>query len=115
TRWYTGTTADQRRPGSELGALPGLLLVGVALFLPGVADVVVAALLPEATAVGGHVLHAAHPLGALPGIQMGHHEAQREAVFRRQQFAVLVGGEDGPLGGEIRQAEVRTESVFGPH
>src|SRR5436305_14537326 len=107
-RWCTGTTTDQRRPGSELGALPGLLLVGVALLLPRVADGVVAALLPEAAAVGGHVLHAAHPLGALPRIQMGHDEAQRESVFRRQQLAVLVGGEDGPLGGEIAVAEVRT-------
>ena len=93
-----------RRSRSELRAVPRLLLVGVALLPPGVAEVVVAALLPEAAAVGGHVLDAADPLGPLPGVQMRHDQPQREAVLGGEQLAVLVGGEDACARRRSRRA-----------
>jgi hypothetical protein len=71
--------------------------VGVALFLPGVADVVVTACLPEAAPVLGQVLDAAQPLGALVAVEVRDDETQREAVFGGEELAVVVGGQEGLL------------------
>ncbi len=80
------------------------LLVGVPLLAPRVRPVVVAALLPEAPAVGVEVLDPARPLRALPGVQVGHDQAQREAVLGRQRLAVAVRDEQGGLAGEVLPA-----------
>ncbi|CAM5532892.1 hypothetical protein SALBM311S_01889 [Streptomyces alboniger] len=53
--------------------------------------------------------------GALPRVQVEDDRPEREAVFRRQQFAVLVGGEDRAFVREVRQTEVGAEAVLGPH
>src|SRR5690606_1803301 len=70
----------RRAHASQRRGLALFLLVGVPLLPPRVGDVVVAALLPEAAAVLHHVLHAAHPLDALPRVQVRDHDAQGEAV-----------------------------------
>src|SRR6478752_10095170 len=119
--WHGCRSSGARRPSevrprrrSEFGAVPDLLLVRVALLAPRVTDVVVAALLPEPAAVGRHVFDAPDPFGPLPGVQMRHDETQRESVFGGEQFAVLVGGEQRPVRGEVGDPEIRAESVFGP-
>ncbi len=100
-----GTAAlGPRPPGSQFGAVAGFLLVGVALLAPGVAEVVVAAFLPEAAAVRGHVLDAADPLGALPGVELRDDQSHREAVFHGERLAVAVGGEYGACRRRSRRA-----------
>ena len=59
-------------------------LLGVALFLPGIAAVVIAADFPEARLVGGRELDPLQPLGAFPEIQMGHDQPHRTAMLGRR-------------------------------
>ena len=48
----------------------------------------VAVALPEAGLILGDELEAAHPLGALPEVEMRHDQPQRPAVLRRDVLAV---------------------------
>src|SRR5205823_13080650 len=70
----------------------------VPLFLPGVAVDVVAERLPEARLVSLHDPKAAHPLGALPEIEVRHDQPRRPAVDRLERLVVeLVGHEGLPI------------------
>src|SRR5436305_590930 len=79
------------------------LLRAEALLFPGVAVGVVAVLLPEAAPVLGEQLDAVHPLGALPGVEMGDHQPHRSAVVHQQRLAVVTVREQGPFGEEVLQ------------
>src|SRR3990170_416534 len=63
-------------------------IAAVALFKPRVAAIVVAETFPEAWLVALEQAQAAHPLGALPEIQMGHDQPRRPAMLGRQRTAV---------------------------
>ena len=77
------------RPATTITCLgPDLLLVGVPLLAPGVADEVVAALLPEAAHRAAVVLDAAQPLRALEAVEVRHHQPQRPAVLGCERLAV---------------------------
>src|SRR5690606_34768242 len=104
----------RRAHASQRRGLALFLLVGVALLPPRVGDVVVAALLPEAAAVLHHVLHAAHPLDALPRVQVRDHDAQGEAVVGGEPLPVAVGGEHRRLGEEIAHPDVGAIAVLRP-
>src|ERR1044071_383057 len=65
---------------------------GIALFLPRIGVVVVAADLPVARLVIADEPHAGDPLGALPEVQVRHQAADRRAVLERQGLAVGAGG-----------------------
>src|SRR5881397_2313082 len=82
-------------------------VVGVALFLPGIAADVVAERLPEAGRVLVHETQAADPFRALPEIKVRDDESRRTAVLGRERLAVvLVRDERLPVEG-VRQEQVR--------
>src|SRR3954447_10674212 len=60
----------------------------IPLLTPGVAAVVVAEPLPEAGAVAAHDLDPAHPLRALPEVEVGDEEARGPTVLGLQRLAV---------------------------
>src|SRR5690606_20496419 len=66
----------------------GASITLVPFLAPGVATVVVAVPLPETRLVVVHELHAGHPLGALPEVQVRNQQPYRSAVFDRQRRAV---------------------------
>src|SRR6266536_500571 len=57
----------------------------VSLLAPWISAVVVAELFPEPWLVAGDELESAHPLGALPEVQMRHEKARWSAVLRRER------------------------------
>src|SRR5688572_21773826 len=66
----------------------------VALLFERVAADVIAVHLPEAGLLLGEELHTAHPLGALPEVQVGHNKTDRPAVLLHERLAVVVRGEE---------------------
>src|SRR5262245_2230660 len=103
------------QPRADPGRAVRLLLPGIALLGPDLADLVVAALLPETAPVVVQVLDAAHPLGALPRVQMRHHQPQRESVLGAQRLGVAPAGQDRVGGKEVGQPEVGAVPVLRPH
>src|ERR1700730_6377315 len=83
------TRREQKGRGSIASSF-GLTasLPPVALFGPRVAAHVIAVLLPETGLVAVHELEPAHPLGALPEVQVGHEQTQRPTVFRADRLAI---------------------------
>src|SRR4051812_9552913 len=81
-RPYAGTPVHP--PGGVPSVAP------VALLAPRVAVVVVAERLPEAGLVLRHEDEAAHPLGALPEVQMRDEQARGAAVLRLERLAVVL-------------------------
>src|SRR2546427_577517 len=67
-------------------------VVGVALFLPGIAADVIAERLPEAGRVLVHEAQAAGPFRALPEIQVRDDKSRRTAVLGRERGAVVLRG-----------------------
>src|SRR6476646_2813697 len=67
----------------------------VPLLLPRVAAVVIAELLPEAGSVTIDETEAAHPLRALPEVEVWDEQSRRAAVFRRQRSAVVTERDPG--------------------
>src|SRR5688572_11784161 len=80
---------------------------GVSLLAPGVAVHVVAERFPEARLVRWHVAQLAHPFGAFPEIEVGHEEARRSAVFRRERRALIYEGDHALSLREIGDGHVR--------
>src|SRR5688572_4225653 len=77
--------------GSEVcDRCPSPAPLAVTLLQPGVAVHVVAIHLPEAGAVGGDQLHASHPLGRLPEVEIGDHPARRAAVLDIEWLPLVV-------------------------
>src|SRR5262245_28753055 len=91
-----------------------VLLVGIALLMPGIGDVVVAAFLPEAAPIGDEVLDRADPLDALPRVQVRHHHADRGAVLGGQGLAVAMGGQQRRRSEEVHHPYVRAVAVLRP-
>src|SRR5262245_25033015 len=69
------------------------LLPPIPLLFPGIPPHVVPVALPEAGGVLGEKLQAAHPLGALPEVEVRHDQPQRSAVLRGQRLAAVPVGE----------------------
>src|SRR5262245_53054812 len=67
----------------------------VAFLAPGIASHVVTVLLPEAGIVLLQQLEPAHPLGALPEVEVRHQKADRPAVLRGQWLAVVAQRQSG--------------------
>src|SRR5919205_4568782 len=82
-----GGKPSSHQPTPGIGSRIGQILA-IALLPPGIAVVVVAVALPEAGPVAAEELEAAHPLGALPEVQVGHEQAQWPTVLRRDDLAV---------------------------
>ena len=68
----------------------------VAIFLPGVGVVVVAAEFPEAEVVAGGELDAPQPLWALPEIEVRHDEPNRSTVVQLERLALPTCGTAQP-------------------
>src|SRR5205085_972667 len=84
-----------------------------AFFFPGVAVVVVAERLPEAAPVVLHEAQAAHPLGALPEIEVGDEHAGGAAMFGRERSA-LVGVDDVGLAvDDVGEGQVSGVAAIG--
>jgi hypothetical protein len=73
----------------------------IALLVPWIAAHVVAIALPEAGAILRQELQAAHPLDALPEVQVRHDETQRIAVLRLKGPAIMAVGEEVLLAQEV--------------
>src|SRR3974377_793056 len=99
TRAYTGCVSGASTP--HAGGLR------VALFLPRVAVDVIAVHLPEAGLVAVHEDDAAHPLRALPEVQLRDDQAQRPSVLLRQRFAVVLVGEQYVVAHQLVEGDVR--------
>src|SRR2546422_10929284 len=61
----------------------------VALLFPRVATPVIAERFPEAQLVVIHQAKSSEPLGALPEIQMRHHQSRRAAMLRGERLAIV--------------------------
>src|SRR6266849_2818589 len=64
----------------------------MALFFPGITVHVISVLLPETGSVEFHEFEAANPFDRLPGVEMGHDQAQRITVIGRERLAIVMGG-----------------------
>src|SRR3954469_15958219 len=98
------TTSAGRQP--KLGAAACASVAPVALLTPGVPVVVVAEPLPEAHLVARHHLDAAHPLGALPEVEVGHEQARRAAVLGLERLAVELERHPGLAVGDVLDRQV---------
>src|SRR5690349_13308278 len=79
----------------------------VALLTPWISAVVIAKLLPESLLVARQELQAAHPLRALPEIEMRHEEPRRSAMLGRQRRAVIAVGDPCFTASHIIRWKVR--------
>jgi hypothetical protein len=75
-------------------------------FLPGIAVIVVAGLLPGAWLICGYELDGPDPLGTLPRVQPRHHQSQRPAVLGGQRLSVVAISEQHVLGHEFSERQV---------
>ena len=66
------------------------LLVGIALFCPGVASLVVSVAFPEASGIFAEQLDSIHPLRRFPSIQVMTDESERASMIRSQWFSIVV-------------------------
>src|SRR5919199_5957250 len=76
-----GGKPSSHQPTPGIGSRIGQILA-IALLPPGIAVVVVAVALPEPGPVAAEKLEAAHPLGALPEVQVRHEQAEWPTVLR---------------------------------
>src|SRR5262252_6187495 len=63
---------------------PPSIIVGVTLFSPGIAAIVVAARFPKARPIDAGEFDALQPLCALPEVEFRDHQTDRSAVFPRE-------------------------------
>src|SRR5262245_44907259 len=78
----------------------------VSLLTPWVAVVVVAERLPESALIPVHEAELAHPLRALPEVQMGDKEPRRAAVLGRERCAVVFDGHPCLAAGDVGERQV---------
>src|SRR4051812_10590837 len=83
------------------------LVAPVPLFLPRVAEQVIAVGLPEPRLVLVLQLEPAHPLRALPEIEMRHEQPSGSAVLRLQWLTVVVIGDPGLAVRHVFERQVR--------
>src|SRR5688500_16550186 len=76
-------------------ALAMTLIVPIPLFFPRIAEIVIAGRFPKTGLVLFHQANAAHPLGALPKIQMWYEHTCRTAMLRSERFIVIFQGDKG--------------------
>src|ERR1700688_2643130 len=76
-------------------------IVGIALFVPRIATVVIAADFPVARCILVQEFDRLQPFRAFPEIEMRHHQPHRAAVFCLKRRAGPAMGEQGVNGGEI--------------
>src|SRR5438309_6914621 len=100
----TPTEAARRVRGHPLHGVG--LLVGVALFLPGVGVKVIAADLPESRSVDFEELERANPLGALPEVKLRNDEAARAPVLGFEALPVVPEGEEDVVVPKVRERDV---------
>src|ERR671916_1131719 len=89
------TTVATRQGNLGPGA-PNRLVPPVALFAPGVGVVVVAQRFQEAGLVLVHEPEAAHPLRAVPEVEVGDEQAGRAAVLGGERLVLVLVGEPSP-------------------
>src|SRR6185436_17296987 len=78
----------------------------IALLLPGIAAVVIAVDLPVAGPVGRQQLERAHPLRALPEVQMRDEQSRRAAVRRLERLAVVLPDQPRLPAGQVGERQV---------
>src|SRR5216683_763859 len=93
-----------RRPRRR--SRPARSVAGVPLFPPRISVHVIAVGLPEAGLVLVEELEAAHPLGALPEIQMRDEQPRRAAVLGIERLAVIAERQPGTPAGDVVDREV---------
>src|SRR6476660_5808866 len=106
-KWRSNRMRRKRVHSVSLSVLRGLSdhpssnVIPESLFPPRVAEHVVAAALPVAWAVEVEELDAANPFGALPGVELRDHAADRAAVIGRNRLAVVQVRQQGVLRQKI--------------
>ena len=90
---------DARRAARSVARVP--------LLEPWVAVVVVAVALPEARLVVVAQLQPAHPLRALPEVEVRHEQPRRAAVLGLERLAVVAVRDPGLAARDVLQREVR--------
>src|SRR3954453_2415660 len=114
-RWIgrrTPETVAVRQPPRGASATPGPRMAPsgsvtlVPLLTPGVAEVVVPVLLPEAGLVAGHQGQLADPLRALPEVQVWDQQPHRAAVLDRQGLAVELPHHPGLAARDVLERQV---------
>src|SRR4051794_18958407 len=85
----------------------------ITLLKPGIPAVVVAERLPEAELVLLHEMQAAHPLRALPEIEVRHEQASRAAVLGFEIVAVVAVDDPRAAAGDVLDREVRGVPAVG--
>src|SRR4051812_41295371 len=78
----------------------------IALLLPGIPPVMIAAYLPVARRILCTKFNALQPLRALPEIEVGDHQPHRAAVLGLKLRAGPAMREQGVFGGEIFEGEI---------
>src|SRR6267142_3964526 len=82
-------------------------VAGVPLFFPRVTVVVVAVALPESGRVVLPELDAAHPLRALPEVEVGDEQPRRPAVLRVERLVLVFVGDPRLPIADVRERQVR--------
>jgi len=83
----------------------------VALLEPWVAGVVVAVPLPEAGLIADGQRQPAHPLGALPEVQVRDQQSGRTAVLSGKRLAAELVGRPRAPAGEVLKRQVGVAAV----
>src|SRR3954468_17423146 len=86
----------------------------VALLSPRIAVVVVAVVLPEAGLVVLEELQSAHPLGALPEVQVRNEQARGTAVLGLEGLAIDLIRDPSATAGHVLEREIRCVAPVAP-
>src|SRR5215213_4592027 len=95
-----------QRDTKEKEALFPNLIIPIPLFFPWIGMVVIASRFPEARLVLFHQANAAHPLSALPKIQVRYHHPGRATMFWRKRFPIIFQSDKGLTVDHIRERYV---------
>src|SRR3954470_14514809 len=101
-----GAHGSRPRRATADGPAVARLVAPVALLFPRVAAVVVAVGLPEAGLVVVEELDAAHPLGALPEVEMRHQQARRPAVLGLERLVAVAVCDPRLAAGHVGDRQV---------
>src|SRR5256886_17249164 len=84
----------------------------VSLFLPRIAPHMVPVLLPKTGHVLFQELEAAHPLGALPEVEVRHEQAGGPAVLRGEPLPIVLQGDQVVRAVQVAERQVRRGSLL---
>src|SRR5882724_11036610 len=101
----SATTAASRLGAHPLHSVG--LLVGVALFFPGISVKVIAVDLPESRRVDVEKLERPDPLGALPEVQLWDDEPAGASVLGSEVSPVVLVGQKHVVAPQVRERDVR--------